>query len=243
MKTDRMGDCCMRITLDRPDARNALDRAAAAELTAAVTAAENTPWCRIILLTAAGPFFCSGMDLGETLSPDWAHQSAPVLREALMALARSPLTTVAVVNGAATGGGVGLAAACDLVIAGPHATFRLTETLLGLVPATILPVIARRTGGHRAHVLALTAQELNADAATELGLADHSATDVESAVRSMLRRLRAADAEALRALKQHYTDLYPPDWVAAKASTALVSSCLSGAAARLAAYEKAGLLP
>lgn len=244
MKADTVGGCCLRIGLDRPGAGNALDGLTGVALLDALARAEDSSRYRFVMLTAAGPVFCSGLDLGEATQRSCADEVIPLLRELVMRVARSPLITIAVVNGAAIGGGVGLAAACDLVIAGPQATFRLTETLLGLIPAAILPVIARRTGDHRALALALTAEELDAAAAARAGLADQSVTDPGAAALRLLSRLRGADCQAAQALKRYYTDLYPPDWVPAEKSAAALRERLAGSAgSRLSALRKAGLLP
>jgi polyketide biosynthesis enoyl-CoA hydratase PksH len=239
----RWGEACSVIELNQPDGRNVLDRATGAALLAAVIHAEDLPGNRILVLTATGPFFCGGLDLGDGVDQESMEESFPVLRDALMRLARSALTTVAVVDGVTTGGGVGLAAACDLVLAGPNARFRLTETLLGLVPAMIFPVLARRIGGHRTLALALTAEELDADAAVHSGLADHSVTDTKAALRGLLTKLRRADPAATRVLKEYYTSLYPPDWVAPETTMAVLRATAPGASARLTRFRNAGLLP
>ncbi|MEV0702955.1 enoyl-CoA hydratase/isomerase family protein [Saccharopolyspora sp. NPDC050389] len=194
------------MTLSSPSTGNRLDDPLLVELSAALTEAEATPGARALVLDAAGDAFCAGMAL-DGLESAW-RQRIEAIGELLARLTASPLVTIALVDGAAMGGGVGLAATCDQVIAGPRAEFRMTEVLLGLLPATILPVVARRIGAHRAYGLALTAREVPGPEAVRLGLAD--ATGGEDELRRVLRRLRAADPEALAALKAYYAELFPP---------------------------------
>ncbi|WP_424216140.1 enoyl-CoA hydratase-related protein (plasmid) [Streptomyces sp. BI20] len=165
---------------------------------------------RVFAVTGDGPRFSTGMPLSVPLTPD---ATLAALREAhtlFDRLTRSPLVTVAAVDGPAIGGGVALAAACDLLLAGPAATFRLTELLLGLLPALLLPIVARRTGAHRAHVLALTARELTPDQALAVGLADHASPDTAHALRALVLRVGHTDPAAGRALKDYRHTLWPP---------------------------------
>lgn len=193
----------VRVTL-RGTSRNQLDLAALDALLTALDAAEVGGEARAIVLAAEGTTFCAGLALGDLGTADWRPRIAAV--ETLFhRLATSPLLTVAVVDGAAVGGGVGLAAACDHVIAGPRARFRLTEVLLGLFPAMVLPVLTRRVGPHRAYHLALTATEIDGVEAHRLGLADRMTLEPERALRHALVGLRRSDPAAVAALKRYYT--------------------------------------
>ncbi|MFJ8535828.1 enoyl-CoA hydratase-related protein [Streptomyces sp. NPDC093591] len=202
---DRSRPPVVRVTLDSEATGNRLDEPMLAELTAVLDEAEATPGVRVFVLDAVGDTFCAGWAL-DALESAWRERIAAVggLLTRLMA---SPLITIASVDGAALGGGVGLAAACDQVVVGEHATFRMTEVLLGLIPAAILPVVARRVGGHRAYGLALTARELSGPEAVEAGLADRQGG--KAGLRRILLALRAADPAALVALKQYYAELVP----------------------------------
>ncbi|BAL90257.1 putative enoyl-CoA hydratase/isomerase [Actinoplanes missouriensis 431] len=191
------------VRLSLPGAAGRLDDDLLGALLTEVGRAENTSGVRVLVLGAAGGTFCPGMAL-DVDTVDWRPRIAAI-ETLLRRLTTSPLVTVAVVDGPATGGGVGLAAACDHVIAGERARFRLTEVLLGLVPAVILPVLARRMGAHRAYSLALTAREFDGAEAGRLGLADHCTTDPDGELRRVLTGLRRADHAAIRALKRYYT--------------------------------------
>lgn len=196
----------VRATLDSDTTRNRLDDELLGELDSAIQRAESTPRARVLVLEATGQTFCSGLALGELDRADWRSRTA-AFAELLRRLSASPLVTIAMVDGAAVGGGVGLAAACDQVIAGPGATFRMTEVLLGLVPAAILPFVASRVGMQRAFSMALTASELSDVDACTAGLADQRGAADE--LRRVVLRLRAADSAAVRALKRYRIGLRP----------------------------------
>ncbi|MEU0677011.1 enoyl-CoA hydratase/isomerase family protein [Streptomyces sp. NPDC006172] len=234
----------VRATLDSPATRNRLDDELLAELTDALERAERADDASVFVLDATGDTFCSGIALGDIDRAEWQPRLVAV-HDLLRRLADSPLVTVAVVDGAATGGGVGLAAACDHVIAGPRASLRMTEVLLGLVPAVILPVVAERVGRHRAYSLALGAQELAAGEAAALGLADRHTDDCHRELRLLLRRLRAADPGALRALKRYRRELYPSDEGHADRSVRVVAERLGDERVRdrLHTFHRQGLIP
>ncbi|NJQ14426.1 enoyl-CoA hydratase/isomerase family protein [Streptomyces bohaiensis] len=199
------GDGFLRATLSRPERRNALDGPLLTLLHAALDRAEALADCRVLILDASGEAFCGGMDLGTAVGPDSA---APYWR-LLERLATTDLVTVSLVDGEATGGGVGLAAACDLVLTGRDARFRLTEVLLGLVPAMALPFVARRTGQHRAFTAALLAEPLDGPAALAAGLADRHGVVAEELLRPLLVSLRRVDRATTGALKRHRALVHP----------------------------------
>ncbi|MEV8504787.1 enoyl-CoA hydratase-related protein [Actinoplanes sp. NPDC051475] len=191
-----------RVALRSADARNRLDDDTVAALLGALDDAESSPGAGVFVITAEGGTFCSGMPFADVEEADWPSRTAG-LHRLFHRLRTSPLVTVAVVDGAALGGGVGLAAACDHVIAGTRARFRMTEVLLGLVPALILPFVAHRVGASRAVSLALTATEVDGERAATLGLADTCALNPERELRRILSRLHASDGDAVRALKRY----------------------------------------
>ncbi|QNS09176.1 enoyl-CoA hydratase/isomerase family protein [Streptomyces xanthii] len=234
----------VRATLDSPATRNRLDDELLAELAGALEQAERTDSATVFVIDATGDTFCSGIALGDLDQADWRPRLTAV-HDLLRRLTDSPLVTVAVVDGVATGGGVGLAAACDHVIAGPGASFRMTEVLLGLVPAAILPTVAERVGRHRAYAMALGAEELAADEAAALGLADRRTEDCRRALQLLLRRLRAADPGAVRALKRYRRELYPLDEGHADRSVRVVAERLGDQRVRerLDTFHRQGLIP
>ncbi|MFI6402545.1 enoyl-CoA hydratase-related protein [Streptomyces sp. NPDC050548] len=178
-------------------------------LAAALEMAERTSGVRAFVIASGGPAFCTGMPLAGDRPTSDILGGLALAHDLLTGLARSPLVTVALVDGRVTGGGVALAAACDQVVAGPEATFRITELLVGLLPAVLLPVVARRTGHQRAFQLALTSQELDATAAVGAGLADRAARDPEAELMRIMREVGRTTPAAVAALKRYRDTLRP----------------------------------
>ncbi|MFI6099280.1 enoyl-CoA hydratase-related protein [Lentzea sp. NPDC051213] len=192
----------VRVILDRPVRRNTIDHDLLAELADALSAAEAAPDCRVFVISALGEDFCAGMDLSAS-HEDHAGDGELPYWTLLRRLTTTELVTVSVVDGAATAGGVGLAAACDVVLAGTRATFRLTEALFGLVPAMALPFVARRTGEQTAFTATLLATEFDAEDAVRTGLADRCADSAEQLLRPLLVSLRRVDRDTVGALKSY----------------------------------------
>jgi 2-(1,2-epoxy-1,2-dihydrophenyl)acetyl-CoA isomerase len=162
------------ITLDRPDALNALTVALKEELRAAFDAVRDDPDVRAVVLTGAGRAFCAGQDLRERLAPDalpLADEIRARYNPLLLAMRRLPKPIVAAVNGIAAGAGASLAFACDIRIAAADASFLLAFGRVGLIPDTgatwLLP---RLVGGSKAAELALLADPLSATDAERFGL-------------------------------------------------------------------------
>jgi enoyl-CoA hydratase/carnithine racemase len=163
------------VTLDRPEALNAISTELALDLAAAVEPLGVDPGIGAVVLTAAGRAFCVGADLKQRAGFDdhgWFVQRE-AFRRGFAAVRRCPLPTVAAVAGFALGGGTELAISCDLVVAGEDATFGLPEVRLGLVPAGGgTQLLVRRVGRSAARDLVLTGRRVGAAEALELGLAD-----------------------------------------------------------------------
>jgi enoyl-CoA hydratase/carnithine racemase len=154
--------------------------------------------------------FCEGLDLERLSSPALSESErmgeAGVgldrLARFLDRLAAAPRPVVALVDGSALGGGMGLLGAADLVLATPRSRFGLPESLVGLIPAVIFPWVARRIGYVRAQRLALGGRPLSAREALEWGLVDEVVDDLEAALAVHERRLLRMDPSAVRAIKQ-----------------------------------------
>ena len=164
------------ITLDRPEALNAISTELALDLAAAVEPLGVDPGVGAVVLTGAGDrAFCVGADLKQRASFDdqgWFVQRE-AFRRGFAAVRRCPLPTVAAVSGFALGGGTELAISCDLVVAATDATFGLPEVRLGLVPAGGgTQLLVRRVGRSAARDLVLTGRRVGAAEALKLGLAD-----------------------------------------------------------------------
>jgi enoyl-CoA hydratase/carnithine racemase len=167
----------LRLTLNRPEKRNALDAALCRALVEALEAAQDDASVGAILLTGNGKAFCAGMDLGEIgRAEDTSEINA--LHERLFTIGeRLSKPIVAAVHGPAIGGGTGLVANCHIVVAGPDATFGLTEIRLGLWPFLIYRPVSAALGERRTLELALTGRIFGAAEAREMLLAHEVAED------------------------------------------------------------------
>jgi len=192
------------LTLDSPANRNALSRVLRAQLRAALTEALADDAVRVVVLDHTGRVFCSGMDLGEAAGGGSESQGVREFPELLELIWSSPKPVVAVVRGPARAGGVGLLAACDIVVAGSSATFAFSEVRLGLVPAVISAVVLPRMIPHVAHRLMLTGQAFDAETAASGGLVDLVVpdADVDGELRAQLVELTAGAPTALAETKR-----------------------------------------
>jgi len=199
--------------LNRPDKRNALSDALVAALGAACERVAADLEARALVLHGAGGHFCAGADFSGFLAlmqTEPGHAQDPIARynrefgAMLEQFAALPVPTIAAVTGVAMGGGCGLAAACDRVIAADDATFAMPEVTLGVAPAQIAPFVVRRAGARRARWLMLSGARLKAAAALEAGLADAvvPAAHLRDALAADLKLLAAAEPAALRATKR-----------------------------------------
>jgi methylglutaconyl-CoA hydratase len=192
------------LTLDSPADRNALSRRMRAQLKKALAAALADDTVRVIVLDHTGRVFCSGMDLREATGGSSEDQGVREFPELLQTLWSSPKPVVAAVRGTARAGGVGLLAACDVVVAGESATFAFAEVRLGLVPAVISAVVLPRMVHQVAHRLMLTGQVFDADTAAVGGLVDLVVpdADVDAELRAQLVQLTAGAPTALAETKR-----------------------------------------
>jgi enoyl-CoA hydratase/carnithine racemase len=162
----------LRLMLNRPEKRNALNGELCRKLVAAIEDGERDASVGAILLSGAGTSFCSGMDLGEMLTP--AEASLAEAHERLFTIGRRVTTPiVAAVQGAALAGGTGLAVNAHIVVASEEATFGLTEIRIGLWPFVIYRAVVDAVGNRRALELSITGRIIGAREAVELGLAHH----------------------------------------------------------------------
>jgi methylglutaconyl-CoA hydratase len=197
-----------RLTLNRPEVRNAFDDAVVAELTAWAAAVLEPPLPRVVVLAGAGAAFCAGADLAwmarmRAASEEENLRDARALAAMFGAIDRLPVPVVGRVHGAALGGGTGLAAVCDIVVASDEAVFGFTEVRLGLLPAVISPFAVAKIGVSAAREWMLTGARLPAARARELGLVHLvvPAAQLDAAVASCVRDLMAGAPGAHAATK------------------------------------------
>src|SRR5205809_2298211 len=202
------------LTLDRPEVGNALDDALVARPAEALAACAADPAVRVVVVTGAGKVFSAGADLnwmrrmrdaGPAANLDDARRTQAVFA----AIAELPRPVVARVNGPARGGGVGLLAAADVVVASSEAHFAFSEVRLGIVPAMIAPFVIARVGPARARRLFLTAETFSATDALAWGLADRvvPTAELDAAVAAVVADLAKGGPAALAEAKMLVDDV------------------------------------
>jgi methylglutaconyl-CoA hydratase len=211
VRLDRNG-LVATLTLDRPGARNALDRELMIELTQmfSTLAYDGT---RVIVLTGAGPAFCAGADIewmrrARDLEQDDNVADAAVARNLFDTIDACPRAVIAQVNGHALGGGAGLVACADVAVAASDAKFGFTEARLGLIPATISPYVLRTIGPGHARALFTTGERFDAERALQIGLV-HRVVErdrLEHAVADQILACLACGPDAIAASKQLVRD-------------------------------------
>jgi methylglutaconyl-CoA hydratase len=203
----------LRIVLNRPESHNAFEETMIEGMRQALERAATDRNVRVVLISGAGPSFCAGAHIAwmrdqGSASMEENLRSSERLARLLLVIDRLPKPVVARIHGAVMGGGVGLASACDVVVAASNARIALTEVRLGMVAAVISPYIVRKLGPARARELILTGRRFTGEEAVRFGLAcravDPSLLDaaVEGVVSDLLRGGPQAIARAKEILRE-----------------------------------------
>jgi methylglutaconyl-CoA hydratase len=204
-----------RVTLNRPDVRNAFNEEVIAELTAWARAAAQDASLRVVVLSGAGPIFSAGADAqwmarmaGYSFEENLADARA--MAEMFLALNSLPAAVVGRIHGAALGGGAGLTAVCDVAVAESSTVFGFTETKLGILPAVISPYVLPKIGPSAARELFLTGMRFTAARARDIGLvhAVVAAEALDETVQKYVGELLTASPQAVAAAK----GLIPQVW-------------------------------
>jgi methylglutaconyl-CoA hydratase len=201
-------DGIARVTLNRPELRNAFDDALILKLRSAFEDVAKDKSIRVMVLAGNGPAFCAGADLNwmkrmAGYGYDENLADAKALAEMLATLDRLPKPTIARVHGPVFAGGTGLVAACDIAVGTPEAKFCLSEAKLGLSPATISPYVMRAMGERNARRYFLTAEVFDAQEALRLGMLSAlvPANDLDPTITSLVQHLVAGGPEAHAKIK------------------------------------------
>jgi methylglutaconyl-CoA hydratase len=198
----------VRVVLNRPDVRNAFNEELIADLTAWAESVTAAGPARVAVLSGAGKVFCAGADLtwmskmvGYTR--DENVRDAREMARMFDALDRLPIPLIGRVHGAALGGGAGLAAVCDIVVAAENALFAFTEVKLGILPAVISPFVLAKIGRSAARELFLTGARFSAARAKEIGLVHAVAEEeaIDRLVAKYVNDLATSAPEAVAAAK------------------------------------------
>ena len=203
-----------RITLNRPEVRNAFDDALIAALTRAFQELDEDAAVRVVVLAGNGPAFCAGADLNwmkrmAGYGYDENLRDARALAEMLATLDGMDKPTLARVHGPAFAGGTGLVAACDIAVGTPEAKFCFSEARLGLSPATISPYVLRAIGARAASRYFLTAEVFDAAEALRIGMlsAVVPAAELDRCIDGLLEHLLAGGGEAHARIKDLIRDV------------------------------------
>jgi methylglutaconyl-CoA hydratase len=207
LRIDRDGEI-LRVTMARPDARNAFDAALIAELAEAFV---DVGKARAVVLAGDGPSFCAGADVewmraSADLSYDENVEDAMGLRRMLEAVDACPAPVVARVQGHAFGGGAGPVACSDIVLAHTDTVFAFSEVKLGIVPAVISPFALAKIGAGAARRYFVTGERFDAETALRIGLVHEVARDLDGALHRVLGELLSAGPRAARAAKRLVLD-------------------------------------
>ena len=199
VRIDSTTDGVVFVTINRPEKRNAFNAETIAALYEAFETLQGADHVRVVFVRGAGGTFSAGADLAWMRdAADWTEgdnrDDAMGLARMLKALHDVPALTVAIVEGAAMGGGAGIVAACDMAVAVKGAKFAFSEVKLGLIPATIAPYVVEAVGARTARALFMTADLFDAEAAREFGLVGHvlgSADEIDGFVTAFADSMKA----------------------------------------------------
>jgi methylglutaconyl-CoA hydratase len=203
-----------RITLARPEKKNALDRQMADEIVQALESLAADAEIRLVVIDAEGDDFCAGADLDALESLIGADREAQLedaraLGRVFTSIRQLPVPVVAAVRGRALAGGAGLATACDIVLAHPNATFAYPEVRIGFVPAMVMTILRRIVPERQAFDLAMTGRSVSAAEAERLGLVSRVMPDEMFGARvdEVCRSIAKSPPEAVRRTKKLFYEL------------------------------------
>ncbi|MCH2181672.1 MAG: enoyl-CoA hydratase-related protein [Mariniblastus sp.] len=212
-----------RLTLHRPDKRNALKRQFIEEIQQGIAQLASEPALRVFLLQSEGSVFCAGMDLAEMQQraeseqgqEEWQRDSQ-VFADTLKSLFQLPVPTIAVVQGPVLAGGMGLVLACDMILASDQAFFMLPEPARGITASMVTPFLIHRVGSGAASYMLLSGERVSAHEARNFGLCHDvvALDDLDDRCRRMVEAILTGSPSALAITKQHISDCAPTDVLA-----------------------------
>ncbi len=222
-----------RLTLNRPHKRNALTREMLAELVTRLKEIRSRSDVRCLVLSASGPWFCAGMDLTQMQevaarpdAPQIWHGDAQLYHDVVKALFDLPMPTLAVVQGGAVAGGLGLVLACDMTLATATATFALPEPKRGITAAIVTPLLVHRTGPGAAAFILLSGEPVAAPRALQLGICHVIAAvdQLDAAALGLVQSILSGAPGALEITKRQLRACTVADFPGLLAQAAVVSA-------------------
>lgn len=208
LQVERRADGVAIVTMSRPEVFNAFDESMISELSVSFEELGADPTIRVIVLAGAGKHFSAGADLqwmkrASDADFSWNLRDARRFADMLSRIEQSPKPTIARVQGAALGGGVGLACACDIAVAAEGASFAVSEAKFGILPSVIGPYVTNAVGKRQAKRLALTTERIGAAEALSIGLVQQvvDAEQLDVAVERIVADLLVGGPGAQREIK------------------------------------------
>lgn len=201
----------VRLSMNRPEKRNAMSIPMLEQLCAALDEIAADPGARVIVFGGEGPTFCSGLDLAEAQDPARAHQSAELIARALRGLYAAPQVTIARVQGGAIAGGCGLMTACDMAIVETDAKFGYPEVRRGLVAGLVMTLLAQQLPERQTRELLLTGEIIDGERAEAIGLVNRAVPSdcLDEHVNLMIDKVLQGSPDALRLTKRFLDELRP----------------------------------
>ncbi len=194
------------ITLNRLERKNSINQTLLHEISQVIDHAEQIETCRAVILEGQNGLFCTGMDFNE------AANGGNLLDDQYMTLIKRftlmPKVVIAKLDGSVMAGGMGIVAACDLVVSTPRSTFSLPEALWGLLPANVLPFLIRRVGFQKAYVLTLTTSTIQATEAKSINLVDELSENIDEAIRKLMLRLVRLEDQTILDMKDYFRKMW-----------------------------------
>lgn len=201
------------ITLSAPEVGNALNGKMLTELYQALQDAIAEPSCRVIVISSTGVDFCTGMDFNAIFADSRPNlQPLQTFRDCLLLIYNSPRPVITCVTGNVTGGGLGIVAASDIVLAEENVVFMLSEVLVGMIPAVITPFLLCRLSISQVKYLTLSSRGIDAIEAKTLGLVDEITTDgMSDTLHRQIQRLFYSSPDAIAQSKQYFDTFITQD--------------------------------
>ncbi|MBD3240431.1 MAG: hypothetical protein GF331_07585 [Chitinivibrionales bacterium] len=196
----------VRLRLNRPAQGNVVNAQMLGAIQSGLDKALADSECRAIVIEGADGVFCRGMDFAATLAQAGAGLDdtfAEPYGRVVTTIRDASKPVIAAIDGEVLAGGMGLALACDIVLATPRSVFGLSEVLFGLIPAYVFPFLLERMPLKKARFMVLSSQKFSADRAHELGVVDEIAEDLEKTLTQYLKRLLTSSPKALAAVKTY----------------------------------------
>jgi methylglutaconyl-CoA hydratase len=195
---------------NRPKKRNALSIEMMQRLCAHVEEVQKDPKIRVLVLRGNGPVFSAGLDLVEVMDPKLRIESATMVKRSLLAIYQAPIVTIAMVHGAAMGGGAGFVAACDFAVADKEALIGFPEIHHGLIAAQVMSVLIRRLRRGDVKEILLSGDSIVAARALQMGLFNRVG-DIEIEAEKLIAQVLRGSPQAIARTKRLLDDLYGSD--------------------------------